>query len=141
MVWLRVCHGVLAAILVGSSSRPPTPCMQTPPSAPCRACHRGVPASPPLTRTPSVPRPSVVFNFLGRDFFNALSERDAEAFQRQLLLYLGGFAVGIPIIVISDYFQVSSQSAMVHDCYSSCCSPMSCDNAAEANQDLGPYMR
>ena len=48
----------------------------------------------------------MVFNFLGRDFFNALSERDVDAFQTQLLRYLGGFAVGVPVFVVKRYFQV-----------------------------------
>ncbi|GMH34252.1 hypothetical protein BSKO_02086 [Bryopsis sp. KO-2023] len=48
---------------------------------------------------------SVLFNFLGRDFFNALSQRDADAFYSQLVKYLGGFAVGIPIFVFSGYYQ------------------------------------
>jgi ABC-type uncharacterized transport system fused permease/ATPase subunit len=47
----------------------------------------------------------VLFNFLGRDFFNALSERDVDAFQRQLVAYLGGFAAGIPILVLAGYYQ------------------------------------
>lgn len=33
---------------------------------------------------PSDPKCSVVFNYLGRDFFNALSEKNPEAFQTQL---------------------------------------------------------
>ena len=49
---------------------------------------------------------SVLFNFLGRDFFNALEEKNAEAFTIQLFKYFGAFIVGIPIIVLSDYFQV-----------------------------------
>jgi ABC-type uncharacterized transport system fused permease/ATPase subunit len=57
------------------------------------------------------PRHSVAFSFLGRDFFNALSARDADAFYRQLGLYLGAFAVGIPVIVFSDYYQVSHKGA------------------------------
>lgn len=48
----------------------------------------------------------MLFNFLGRDFFNALSERDVDAFQTQLLRYLGGFAVGVPVFVIKRYYQV-----------------------------------
>ncbi|GAX72920.1 hypothetical protein CEUSTIGMA_g375.t1 [Chlamydomonas eustigma] len=48
---------------------------------------------------------SVVFNYLGRDFFNALSEKDPEAFSRQLLWYMGGFVVGIPVFVFKSYFQ------------------------------------
>ncbi|XP_031491260.1 ABC transporter D family member 2, chloroplastic [Nymphaea colorata] len=46
---------------------------------------------------------SVGFNFLGRDFYNALANKDQEQFMRQLLYYLGGFAGGIPIFVLRDY--------------------------------------
>lgn len=49
---------------------------------------------------------SVTFNFLGRDFFNALSEKDVELFHLQLLKYMGGFVVGIPVFVFKGYFQV-----------------------------------
>lgn len=49
---------------------------------------------------------SVGFNFLGRDFFNALSAKDATGFYTQLTRYLGGFAVGIPVFVFRDYFTV-----------------------------------
>jgi ABC-type uncharacterized transport system fused permease/ATPase subunit len=48
-----------------------------------------------------------VFNFLGRDFFNALSEKDVDGFYMQLVKYLGGFAVGIPVFVFKGYYQVS----------------------------------
>ena len=48
---------------------------------------------------------SVAFSYLGRDFMSALSERDAAAFARQLLLYLGAFAAGIPVLVWADYAQ------------------------------------
>ncbi|KAF8071082.1 ABCC2 [Scenedesmus sp. PABB004] len=48
---------------------------------------------------------SVAFSYLGRDFFNALSERDAPGFQAALLKYLGGFVVGIPVFVFADYLQ------------------------------------
>jgi ABC-type uncharacterized transport system fused permease/ATPase subunit len=48
---------------------------------------------------------SVLFNFLGRDFFNALAEKDADRFARQLAAYLGGFAVGVPVYVLRSYFQ------------------------------------
>lgn len=47
---------------------------------------------------------SVAFNFLGRDFFNALSEKNVETFYLQLYKYLAGFAVGIPVFVFRDYF-------------------------------------
>ncbi|TYH86200.1 hypothetical protein E1A91_D01G023800v1 [Gossypium mustelinum] len=46
---------------------------------------------------------SVGFNFLGRDFFNALANKDEEQFSKQLLYYLCGFAGGIPFFVLRDY--------------------------------------
>ncbi|URD90067.1 SbmA/BacA-like family [Musa troglodytarum] len=55
---------------------------------------------------------SVGFNFLGRDFYNALAsnflpcvlqDKDQEQFTKQLLYYLGAFAGGIPVFVIRDY--------------------------------------
>ncbi|KAI6691697.1 hypothetical protein NL676_028525 [Syzygium grande] len=46
---------------------------------------------------------SVGFSFLGRDFYNALANKDAEQFTKQLLYYLGGFAFGIPFFVLRDY--------------------------------------
>ncbi|CAL0310851.1 unnamed protein product [Lupinus luteus] len=46
---------------------------------------------------------SVGFNFLARDFYNALSNKDQEQFTRQLLYYVGAFAVGIPFFVLRDY--------------------------------------
>ncbi|KAL5175924.1 ABC transporter D family member 2, chloroplastic [Glycine soja] len=46
---------------------------------------------------------SVGFNFLGRDFFNSLANKDQEQFTKQLLYYLGAFAGGIPIFVLRDY--------------------------------------
>ncbi|CAM6094647.1 unnamed protein product [Calypogeia fissa] len=46
---------------------------------------------------------SVGFNFLGRDFYNALASKDQEQFLKQLLYYLGAFVVGIPVFVIRDY--------------------------------------
>ncbi|GAA0148297.1 ATP-binding cassette [Lithospermum erythrorhizon] len=46
---------------------------------------------------------SVGFNFLGRDFYNALSNKDQEQFTKQLLYYLGAFAGGIPVFVLRDY--------------------------------------
>lgn len=47
-----------------------------------------------------------MFNFLGRDFFTALSEKDEAAFKIQLVKYLAGFALGIPVFVIKSYYQV-----------------------------------
>ncbi|KAJ4824083.1 Canalicular multispecific organic anion transporter 1, partial [Turnera subulata] len=46
---------------------------------------------------------SVGFNFLGRDFFNALANKDQEQFTKQLVYYLGAFAGGIPFFVLRDY--------------------------------------
>ncbi|XP_042461463.1 ABC transporter D family member 2, chloroplastic-like [Zingiber officinale] len=46
---------------------------------------------------------SVGFNFLGRDFYNALASKDQEQFTKQLMYYLGAFAGGIPFFVIRDY--------------------------------------
>lgn len=40
---------------------------------------------------------SVGFSFLGRDFYNALANKDQEQFTKQLLYYLAGFAGGIPV--------------------------------------------
>lgn len=46
---------------------------------------------------------SVGFNFLGRDFFNALANKDQEQFTKQLFYYLVSFAGGIPVFVLRDY--------------------------------------
>ncbi|XP_078431582.1 ABC transporter family protein [Wolffia australiana] len=48
---------------------------------------------------------SVGFNFLGRDFYNALANKDQAQFTKQLLYYLGAFAGGIPVFVLRDYFK------------------------------------
>eukprot|EP00897_Mesotaenium_endlicherianum_P006237 jgi/Mesen1/5641/ME000286S04858 len=48
---------------------------------------------------------SVGFNFLGRDFYNALASKDEEAFTRQLLYYLAAFVGGIPVFVLRDYYR------------------------------------
>lgn len=52
-----------------------------------------------------------MFNFLGRDFFNALSEKDEALFQVQIFRYLGGFVVGIPVFVFRTYYQVRVRMA------------------------------
>ncbi|KAM7269776.1 hypothetical protein ACFE04_025273 [Oxalis oulophora] len=46
---------------------------------------------------------TVAFNFLGRDFYNALANKDSERFKKQLFYYLASFAGGIPIFVLRDY--------------------------------------
>ncbi|KZV27592.1 ABC transporter D family member 2, chloroplastic [Dorcoceras hygrometricum] len=46
---------------------------------------------------------SVGFNFLGRDFYNALANKDQEQFTKQLMYYLAAFAIGLPVFVFRDY--------------------------------------
>ncbi|KAD4982006.1 hypothetical protein E3N88_18677 [Mikania micrantha] len=46
---------------------------------------------------------NVGFNFLGRDFYNALADKDQKQFHKQLLYYVAAFVGGIPIFVIRDY--------------------------------------
>ncbi len=48
---------------------------------------------------------SVLFNFLGRDFFNALSEKDADRFTEMLFKWLAALVLGIPVFVFRSYFQ------------------------------------
>ena len=46
----------------------------------------------------------MLFNFLGRDFFNAISDKDAERFTQMLIKYLCAFCLGIPVFVFRDYY-------------------------------------
>lgn len=57
---------------------------------------------PPHTPThpPACPHCSVLFNFLGRDFFNALSAKDQEQFTQMLFKWLGAICLGIPVYVL-----------------------------------------
>ena len=48
---------------------------------------------------------SVGFNFLSRDFFNAIAAKDADAFTRLLLAYVAAIAGAIPVFVWRDYSQ------------------------------------
>ena len=48
---------------------------------------------------------SVLFNFLGRDFFNALSAKDQAKFTEMLFKWLGALCLGIPVFVLRDYYQ------------------------------------
>lgn len=50
---------------------------------------------------------SVLFNFLGRDFFNALSEKDVDRFYQMLVKWVGALFLGIPVFVARDFFQSS----------------------------------
>lgn len=45
----------------------------------------------------------VLFSYVGRDFMTALSLRERDEFSRQLLYYLGAFAIATPIIVFYRY--------------------------------------
>ncbi len=48
---------------------------------------------------------SVLFSFLGRDFFNALSAKDQAKFSEMLLKWLVALVLGIPVFVMRDYYQ------------------------------------
>lgn len=48
---------------------------------------------------------SVLFNFLGRDFFNALSAKDQAKFTEMLFKWLAALCAGIPVFVLRDYYQ------------------------------------
>jgi hypothetical protein len=43
---------------------------------------------------------SVMFSFLGRDFFNALAAKDQEKFQEMLIKWMGGICLGVPVYVL-----------------------------------------
>ena len=47
----------------------------------------------------------MLFSFLGRDFFNALSEKDVDRFYQMLAKWLGALFLGIPVFVLRDYVQ------------------------------------
>lgn len=49
---------------------------------------------------------SVLFNFLGRDFFTALSNKDQAKFTEMLIKWLCALVAGIPVFVFRDYYQV-----------------------------------
>ena len=48
---------------------------------------------------------SVMFNFLGRDFFTALSNKDVDKFTEMLIKWLCALCAGIPVFVFRDYYQ------------------------------------
>lgn len=48
---------------------------------------------------------SVMFSYLGRDFFNALSAKDQAKFTEMLVKWLVALSVGIPVFVLRDYYQ------------------------------------
>jgi len=51
---------------------------------------------------------SVWFNFLGRDFFNALSEKDTERFTQMLIKWLCSLFVGIPVSQSNTFCETCS---------------------------------
>ena len=53
---------------------------------------------------------------MGRDFFNALSEKNVEQFTTQLVKYLAVFLAGIPVFVFRTYFQVETLPKIFVDC-------------------------
>lgn len=48
---------------------------------------------------------SVGFNFLGRDFYNSIAEKQPEEFDRLLKTYVAAIAAAIPVFVLRDYYQ------------------------------------
>ena len=48
---------------------------------------------------------SVGFNFLGRDFYNSIAEKNPEDFDRLLKTYIAAIAGAIPVFVFRDYYQ------------------------------------
>jgi hypothetical protein len=46
-----------------------------------------------------------MFNFLGRDFFTALSNKDVDKFTEMLIKWLCALCAGIPVFVFRDYYQ------------------------------------
>ena len=48
---------------------------------------------------------SVGFNFLGRDFYNSIAEKNPEDFDRLLKSYIAAIAGAIPVFVFRDYYQ------------------------------------
>jgi len=48
---------------------------------------------------------SVAFSYIGRDFWNALSEKNAENFQHELVLFFTAMTIGVPIFVLYSYFR------------------------------------
>ncbi|EME31441.1 ABC transporter, ATP-binding & transmembrane domain isoform 2 [Galdieria sulphuraria] len=48
---------------------------------------------------------SVAFSYIGRDFWNALSEKNLENFQHEIILFFTAMVVGVPIFVLYSYFR------------------------------------
>ena len=82
-------------LLLGSSEGPPSrrPRISSPEA-------RCLPTARPPARPPARAPRSVAFNFLGRDFFNALSAKDQERFTEMLFKWLGGIVLGVPVYVL-----------------------------------------
>jgi hypothetical protein len=43
---------------------------------------------------------SVLFSFIGRDFFNALSSKDQEKFAEMLIKWIGGICLAVPVYTL-----------------------------------------
>ena len=80
---------------------------------------------------------SVLFNFLGRDFFNALSQKDAERFTQMLFKWLGGIALGVPVFVYRDYLQVQLLSCLALKIV---CHPLCPSYSASIGLDRAPII-
>lgn len=65
------------------------------PHAPGNLPHETHIINPPPPLTPR----SVLFNFLGRDFFNALSAKDEVEFYQMLVKWVAALFLGIPVYV------------------------------------------
>ena len=52
---------------------------------------------------------SVLFNFLGRDFYNALAEKNVDGFWHQMQVYLATIPCVIPVFVFRDFFSSKLQ--------------------------------
>jgi len=48
---------------------------------------------------------TVAFNFIGRDFFSAIANKDPEEFRRLLLLYVATIACAIPLFIYREFLQ------------------------------------
>ncbi|PSC71984.1 ABC transporter D family member chloroplastic [Micractinium conductrix] len=48
---------------------------------------------------------SVLFNYLGRDFFNSIAAKDQEKFTEMLIKWIAAICAGIPVYVLRDYYQ------------------------------------
>jgi ABC-type uncharacterized transport system fused permease/ATPase subunit len=67
-----------------------------------------------LLLTLAVSATGIVFNFLSKDFWDALSEKDVLKFRQLVLKFLVALLVGTPLIGLHEYVKVSSFVQDVH---------------------------